>query len=74
MKALSLPQGALQAPFLYNAGNDFIKLAIATLVLTVLSIFFLECGQQLPSQLLTQIGAGGLIAGFVSLMATAITS
>ncbi|WP_196251315.1 hypothetical protein [Pseudomonas syringae group genomosp. 3] len=50
------------------------KLAIATLVFTALSIFFLECGQQLPSHLLTQIGAGGLIAGFVSLMATAITS
>ncbi|RMQ39111.1 hypothetical protein ALQ05_200184 [Pseudomonas amygdali pv. mori] len=45
------------------------KSAIATLVLTVLSIFFLECGQ-----VLTQIGAGGLVATFLSLMATAMMS
>ncbi|KPW81256.1 hypothetical protein SAMN05216597_5249 [Pseudomonas cannabina] len=50
------------------------KSAIATLVLTVLSIFFLECGQQMSTQVLTQIGAGGLVATFLSLMATAMMS
>ncbi|KPZ21183.1 hypothetical protein SAMN05216597_0654 [Pseudomonas cannabina] len=50
------------------------KSAIATLVLTVLSIFFLECGQQMSAQVLTQIGAGGLVATFLSLMATAMMS
>ncbi|KPX75697.1 hypothetical protein ALO53_101445 [Pseudomonas amygdali pv. photiniae] len=64
----------MQAPFLYNAGNDSMKLAIATLVFTALSIFFLECGQQLSAQLLTQIGAGGLVATFLAMMGIVITS
>ncbi|RMV76066.1 hypothetical protein ALP05_200061 [Pseudomonas caricapapayae] len=47
--------------------------AIASLVFTLLSIFFFECGQQLSSQLHTQIGAGGLVSSFLSLTIAAIT-
>ncbi|MBI6561830.1 hypothetical protein LN426_24800 [Pseudomonas syringae] len=50
------------------------KFAIATLVLTMLSIFFLEFGQQLSAQLLTQIGAGGLLATFLAMAGMVISS
>ncbi|RMS75569.1 hypothetical protein ALP60_03428, partial [Pseudomonas savastanoi] len=60
--------------FSSHVGNDFMKFAIATLVFTVFSIFFLECGQQFSSQLLTQIGAGGLVATFFAMTGSAITS
>ncbi|SHN14503.1 hypothetical protein SAMN05216593_109205 [Pseudomonas asturiensis] len=50
------------------------KFAIATLVFLVLSIFFLECGQQLSTQLMTQIGAGGLVATLLAMMGVVITS
>ncbi|RMM80706.1 hypothetical protein ALQ50_101385 [Pseudomonas coronafaciens pv. coronafaciens] len=66
------PAGAFS--FHHNLGVDFMRSAIATLVLAVLSIFFLECGQQMSAQVLTQIGAGGLVATFLSLMATAMMS
>ncbi|KWS20006.1 hypothetical protein AL062_22260 [Pseudomonas syringae pv. syringae] len=66
------PAGAFS--FLHKVGNDFMKFAIATLVLTVLSIFFLEFGQQLSAQLLTQIGAGGLVATFLAMAGMVITS
>ncbi|MBI6846170.1 MULTISPECIES: hypothetical protein [Pseudomonas syringae group] len=49
------------------------KYAIAANVFALLSICFLEYGQQFASQLSTQIGAGGLVAVFLSLTATAIT-
>ncbi|KPW70864.1 hypothetical protein ALQ06_200181 [Pseudomonas syringae pv. berberidis] len=50
------------------------KYAIATFVLTVLCLFFLECGQQTSASLLTRIGASELLASFVTLMTTALTS
>lgn len=69
-------QGALPGAFSFshNAGNDYMKYAIATFVLTVLCLFFLECGQQTSASLLTRIGASELLASFVTLMTTALTS
>lgn len=50
------------------------KQSIVIIFLLMGAICFLEGGQQYASQLMSQIGAGSLVATLLAIMASAITS